>query len=335
MHKRDQSNLAGSQRQEYNKKMKTFLNWEPLQKKDLVHIIAPASASTEEKLKAGLSWLESLQFDIIYSDNLMMPDLFFSAPLEEQCEDIKNALDSEAKVIWCLRGGWGSMRLLPFLETLSPPQNPKLLIGFSDITSLHLFFAQKWNWPTLHGRTISQLGLTWADSNEELLWKKVISGELAQIEFENLTPLNSAARTMKTIESTVTGGNLRLVQSSLGTPWQIDVKDKILFLEDVSERGYSVDRMFEQMLQSGLLIDGPAAVIFGSFTNGLEKNGVDLVPQAIERFAQRVSYPVLSGLPCGHDTKQNYPLPFNTQAHLILGENNKLICQTGVGLVRG
>ncbi len=314
--------------------MKTFLNWEPLQKNDLVHIIAPASASTEEKLKTGLSWLESLQFDIVYSDNLMMPDLFFSAPLEEQCEDIKNALDSDAKVIWCLRGGWGSMRLLPFLENLVPPQKPKLLIGFSDITSLHLFLTQKWNWPTIHGRTISQLGLTWADSNEELLWKKVIRGELTEIQFENLTPLNSAALKFKTIESTLTGGNLRLVQSSLGTPWQIDVKDKILFFEDVSERGYSVDRMFEQMLQSGLLSDGPAAVIFGSFTNGLEKNGIDLVPEAIRRFALRVSYPVLSGLPCGHDTKYNYPLPFNTRAHLILGENNKLICQTGVGLIR-
>lgn len=315
--------------------MKTFKTWEPLRHNDQVHIIAPASASSEEKLKAGLSWLESQQLDIIYSKNLMMPDLFFSAPLEQQCEDIRNALESDAKVIWCLRGGWGSMRLLPFLETLNPPKNPKLLIGFSDITSLHLFFAQKWNWPTMHGRTISQLGLTWGDSKEEQHWKKMIRGDLAQIEFENLTPLNSAARTFKRIDSTVTGGNLRLVQSSLGTPWQIDVKDKILFLEDVSERGYSVDRMFEQMLQSGLLATGPAAVIFGSFTNGLEKNGIDLVPSALERFAQRVSYPVLSGLPCGHDTKYNYPLPFNTQAQLIISDNNKLICQTGVGLVRG
>ena len=123
--------------------MKTFKTWEPLRHNDQVHIIAPASASTEEKLKKGISWLESQQLDIIYSKNLMMPDLFFSAPLEQQCEDIRNALESDARVIWCLRGGWGSMRLLPFLETLNPPKNPKLLIGFSDITSLHVFFAQR------------------------------------------------------------------------------------------------------------------------------------------------------------------------------------------------
>jgi muramoyltetrapeptide carboxypeptidase len=116
----------------------------------------------------------------------------------------------------------------------------------------------------------------------------------------------------------------------LGTPWQIKAQGKILFLEDVSERGYSVDRMLEQMIQSGHLRDDPAAIIFGSFTEGLEKNGTDLVPKALERFAQRVDYPVLAGLPCGHGPYENYPLPFNTPAALLTGEENKLICKTGI-----
>jgi muramoyltetrapeptide carboxypeptidase len=255
--------------------------------------------------------------------------LFFAAPLEKQCEDLKNALESEANVLWCLRGGWGSMRLLPFLDTLTPPKKPKLLIGFSDITSLHLFFTQKWNWPTLHGRTISQLSLNWSQNEEQEVWKKVITGELKELNFNKLQPLNAAAKKTQIIKSTLTGGNLRMVQSSIGTPWQIDVKNKILFLEDVSERGYSVDRMFEQMLQMNLLKQDPAAVIFGSFTEGLEKNGEDLIPKALERFAQKVDYPVLSGLPCGHGVHQNYPLPFNTEASLRISDEIKLICKTG------
>ncbi len=314
----------------YNEVMKNFISWEPVKTNEEVRIIAPASASTKEKLENGIEWLKAQGLSVTFSSNLLSPDLFFAAPLEDQCEDIKSALESHAKILWCLRGGWGSMRLLPFLDTLTPPEKPKLLIGFSDITSIHLFLTQKWNWPTLHGRTISQLRNDWELNEEHEMWRKIIKGEIEEITFNHLLPLNSAAKMTSTLSSTVTGGNLRLIQSSLGTPWQIDVKGKILFLEDVSERGYSVDRMFEQMMQSGLLKDDPAAIIFGSFTEGLEKNGTDLVPMALERFAQRVNYPVLAGLPCGHGHNQNYPLPFNTQTELFTGKENKLICQTGM-----
>jgi muramoyltetrapeptide carboxypeptidase len=310
--------------------MKDFLSWDYLCIDEEVRIIAPASASSKEKLESGIEWLRAQGLGVTFSSKLLSPDLFFAAPLEAQCEDFRSALESDAKVLWCLRGGWGSMRLLPFLDSLTPPEKPKLLIGFSDITSLHLFLTQKWNWPTLHGRTITQLRNDWELNEEHEMWRKIIKGEIDEIAFNDLLPLNPAAKKNNSISSFVAGGNLRLIQSSLGTPWQIDVKGKILFLEDVSERGYSVDRMLEQMIQSGLLRDDPAAIIFGSFTEGLEKNGTDLVPKALERFAQRVNYPVLAGLPCGHGPHENYPLPFNTPAALLTGAENKLICKTGI-----
>jgi muramoyltetrapeptide carboxypeptidase len=305
----------------------TCMNWNYLSPHDQIEIVAPASGTRQDKLEAGLSWMRSHGLVPQYPADMIKTDLFFAAPLAQQWEQFKAAFYSEAKVIWCLRGGYGSMRLLPFLETLTPPKTPKLIIGFSDITSLHIFFNQKWNWPTLHGRTVTQLDPSWERNEEHQQLIDVLFGKIQELSFSQLLPLNQAARENRTLESRVVGGNLRLLQSSLGTPWQINPKGKILFIEDVSERGYSVDRMLEQMWQAKLLDEGLDALLIGDFSDGLEKNGENLVPAALERFASRVSYPVLRGMPCGHAPGVNSPLPFNTPSTLSLGEAPRLVCQ--------
>ena len=132
---------------------------------------------------------------------------------------------------------------------------------------------------------------------------------------------------MKTLEGTILGGNLRIIQSSLGTSWEIKPKGKIVFIEDVSERGYSVDRMLEQLHQAKILDKDIKALLVGDFTEGLEKNGQNLISSALKRFADRVDYPVVSGLPCGHAKNSNAPLPFNTHAKLILGKLCQLTCK--------
>ena len=303
-------------------------SWEPLLLNEPVDIIAPASASTDEVLNQGMEWLREIGLVPRMPEKMINTDLFFAAPLKEQWEFFKDALYSDSKVMWCLRGGYGSMRLLPLLETLTPPKKPKLLIGFSDITSLHLFFNQKWNWPTLHGRTISQLKPGQNQDEEHQLLVDLLFGIRKEIEFNDLIPINDQAKKSRLIEGTMTGGNLRLLQSSIGTPWQMSPKGKILFIEDIYERGYSVDRMLEQLLLAKIIDQDLKALVIGDFNEGLEKNGEDLVPIALERFAKKVPYPVLKGLPCGHRQGVNYPLSFNTPATLHLGESAKLVCQT-------
>jgi muramoyltetrapeptide carboxypeptidase len=303
-------------------------SWEPLLLNEPVDIIAPASASTDEVLNQGMAWLREIGLVPRMPEKMINTDLFFAAPLEEQWEFFKDALYSDSKVMWCLRGGYGSMRLLPLLETLTPPKKPKLLIGFSDITSLHLFFNQKWNWPTLHGRTISQLKPGHNQDEEHQLLVDLLFGIRKEIEFNDLIPINDQAKKSRLIEGTITGGNLRLLQSSIGTPWQMSPKGKILFIEDIYERGYSVDRMLEQLLLAKIIDQDLKALVIGDFNEGLEKNGENLVPIALERFAKKVPYPVLKGLPCGHRPGVNYPLPFNTPAKLYLGDSAKLVCQT-------
>jgi len=302
-------------------------SWETLLPNDIVNIVAPASASTEEKIEHGLRWLKNIGLIPSHPKDMIQTDLFFAAPLEQQWEHFKAALYSDAKVIWCLRGGYGSMRLIPFLEKLIPPKKPKLLIGFSDITALHIFFNQKWNWPTLHGRTISQLHPDWEKNEEHHQLIDLLYGKIDEVSYSNLTPLNDAAKKSGTIEGTITGGNLRLIQTSLGTPWEIKPKEKMLFIEDVSERGYSIDRMLEQLLQAKILNADLKALLIGDFTEGLEKNGQNLIPQALQRFADRVNYPVIMGLPCGHAKGSNAPLPFNTPAQLTLGAQAHLSCK--------
>lgn len=305
---------------------KQINQWRPLKAGDTIDIIAPASASTSERLEFGLDWLRSLGLIPRFSDNLIQTDLFFASSLDEQWRQLEKALHSDSKAIWCLRGGYGSMRLIPFLEKINPPPSTKLFIGFSDITALHIYFNQRWNWPTVHGRTISQLQPDWGeDQNQQL--EDLIFGKVDEVKFQNLIPMNKQALESKVLKAPVVGGNLRLIENSLSTPWEIQTKGKIVFIEDVSERGYAVDRMLEHLHQSGHFNQDPLAVVIGDFTQGQELDGKNLIPEALQRFADRVNYPVLKGLPCGHAKGINSPLPFNTSSTLILGHDPHLICK--------
>lgn len=304
-------------------------SWSFLKKNDIVDIIAPASNSPSHKLEDGIKWIESIGLIPHVPADIIQTDIFFAAPLSVQLEHMKHALYSDSKAIWCLRGGYGSMRLIPYLLKLKPPKKPKLFIGFSDITALHLFFAQQWKWPTIHGRTISQMHPDFAKTPDRKFLKDVIFGKQEEKTFKKLIPLNARAEKEKSITGTITGGNLRIIQSSLGTSWELKAKNKILFIEDVGERGYSVDRMLEQMIQAKIIHKDLKAIIFGDFTEALEKDGRDLTPTALKRFAAKVPYPVLKGLPAGHGHEFNYPVPFNTPCTLITGKKAELSCSYG------
>lgn len=305
--------------------------WQILKKNDIVDIVAPASNSPEHRFTDGVEWVESIGLRPRIQEGMINTDLFFAAPLEVQLKQLKEALYSDSKAIWCLRGGYGSMRLVPHLLKLKPPKRPKLFIGFSDITSLHLFFSQNWKWPVIHGRTISQMRKDLSKTPDRKLLQDIIFGRKDSHTFKKLIPMNDLALKNSEVSGSITGGNLRIIQSSLGTEWEIKAKNKILFMEDVAERGYSIDRMLEQMLQAKIIDRGLKAVVFGDFTEGKEKDGTDLSLKAMERFAARVPYPVLRGLPAGHHHETNYPVPFNTECLLRLGKFSSLHCSYGSG----
>jgi muramoyltetrapeptide carboxypeptidase len=304
-------------------------SWSFLTPGDTVHVIAPASNSPLNKLQDGLRWIEGIGLRPHVPLDIIQTDLFFAAPLSAQLLHMRAALESEAKAIWCLRGGYGSMRLIPHLMKMKKPKRPKLFIGFSDITALHLFFSQEWNWPVIHGRTVSQMSPELGKTPDRQLLKKIIFGKVQSFTFKGLSPMNPAAEKSRLIKGKITGGNLRILQSSLGTNWELSSKGKILFIEDVGERGYSIDRMLEQLVQAEIINRGVKAIVFGDFTEGHEKDGRDLTWNALQSFAERVPYPVLRGLPAGHGLESNFPVPFNTDCELETGKRGYLTCTFG------
>ncbi len=292
-------------------------HWSYLSPGDVIDVIAPASPSPRENMEAGCRWIEEHGFVPRVPENIIKGDVFFAAPLKMQLEMLKAAVYSDSKMIWSLRGGYGSMRLIPYMEKWKIPKQTKLFMGFSDVTALHLFFGQRWGWPVMHGRNVSAMTLekNTADRKEVL---KILTGQKDELEFRSLKPLNDLAKKSGKISGKVTGGNLKLLQTSIGTSWELNARGSILFLEDVGERGYALDRMLEQLWQAEIINKGLKALVLGDFIEGEEKNGKDLTGIALKRFAERAPYPVFKGMKCGHGDV-NFSLPLHTPAELSGG----------------
>lgn len=221
---------------------------------------------------------------------------------------LKEFDDPEAEVLWSLRGGYGSGRLLTELAKRDLSR-PKLFIGYSDMTYLHLFLQTR-GWQTIHGSMFWELsGPSAADENFRIL-ADLLSGRRKELVYDVLTSFNDAAKNAALpLDGLLTGGNLTCVAAAVGTPWQLVARDKILFLEDVKESGYKIDRTLTQLRLAGQL-DGAKAIIFGTFTQGDENTDYSLT-----RFAKECDIPIFKADIFGHDSK-NYPLIFNAPATL-------------------
>ncbi len=288
--------------------------WSYLTSGDVIDVVAPASPSPREGLENGIRWIEEQGFVARVPDNIIRTDVFFASPLKEQLEQLKTAIYSDSKMIWSLRGGYGSMRLIPHMMKWKKPKAPKLFMGFSDVTALHIFFGQHWGWPTIHGRNVSSMSPE-KKSKDRKDVASLLLGKKENLEYKNLKPMNELAKKAGTIKGEVSGGNLKLLQTSIKTSWELNARGKILFMEDVGERGYAVDRMLEQLWQAGISHKGPRALVLGDFSEGTEKDGRDLTAVALQRFADRAPYPVFKGMKCGHGDI-NFSLPLGTKAEL-------------------
>lgn len=287
---------------------------------DSIEIIAPASRCSDKKLTELQKLLASWQLNCIISNDIFGDDLLCANTDEVRFRSLKNALQNSAtKAVICARGGYGSMRLIPELSKMIPPAFPKLFIGMSDITALNLYLQQQWQWPILHGA----FALDKFSAESIAALKSIVFGEIEQAEWLG-KPLNILAEKNDSIEAEIIGGNLCLVQASIGTSWQINANNKILFLEEVGERAYRLDRMLEHLKQANIFKNA-AAILLGDFVGGNEPNGSSLIKPVLERFAQNCEIPVVqvSGIGHGHT---NFPLPLGTAAKLQLGKEIKLVC---------
>lgn len=291
-----------------------------LQIGDHVEVIAPASRCSSDDLRHLKNQLESWRLHCHIDDDIFGPDLLCANTDDYRLHALIRAIQNpDIKAIICARGGYGSMRLIPELSKLPAPTSPKLFVGMSDITALHLFLGQQWQWPTLHG-SLSKDKVSPECVNQ---LKSLLFATTHQIEWEGI-PLNALAQEIGLLRSSIIGGNLCLVQASVGSLWQIDATDKIIFLEDIGERGYRIDRMLEHLQQAGCFTNA-AAIVLGDFIEGNEPNGSNLIQPVLEQFAQQVKIPVVQIKGSGHGYI-NFPIPLGTQAYLQLGNNVHLTC---------
>jgi len=295
--------------------------WCTIKPGDTVDLIAPAARCADALLTDVIKLLTSWGLHCNVPPDIFGDDLLCANNDARRFEQLNAALtNTTSKAVICVRGGYGSARLIPMLEKIAAPNHNKLFVGMSDITALHIFLQQQWQWPVLHGAVA--LDKFSPESIQQL--KEVMFGEIATLKFADLIPLNAIAAKETIIASTITGGNLTLVQACLGTSWQLKPNNKIIFLEEVNERGFRVDRMLEHLKQAAIFT-GIKALLLGDFTKGEEPDGTSKVPAVIERFAKEADFPVLQISGIGHGFI-NKPLPLGTKVNISLGRKPMLEC---------
>lgn len=289
------------------------MSWNYLKEGSRVDIVAPGFKSDSEDLRKAVKILESWNLKVHIPKNLFGKHYLCAQSDEVRFAHLKEALtNSESAAIWCVRGGYGSIRLLPFLEKLSKPKNKKLLIGISDITSLHLFLNQFWKWPSLHGPLLDRIGKGLIASKYTNEMKNILFGHQKNWQL-NIKALNQKAKKHKAmISGPLVGGNLTVFQSSIGTTLHPNLQGKILFLEELGERAYRIDRILQHYKQSGIL-HGCRAIVFGDFLSCNEPDGKNIWPQVIREWSDSLSIPVYYGLKAGHGLVQR-PLMLQTEA---------------------
>ncbi len=304
------------------------MNWEPLIPGDIIDIIAPGYPVKPEVLSLVKKKIKKHGYTPRVSPYLLAPQFFHSNSDQVRLSQLKAALVAkDSKAVWCLRGGYGSNRLIPGLGKIKKMYKPKIFIGISDITSLHVFLNQKWQWPTLHGALLDRV----VESSQEEIWLNelfdILVGQKKEVLFSDLRPMNNKARRLRKKEAMIVGGNLTTLQSALGTPFEVQTKGRFLFLEDIGERGYRIDRMLVHLKQAGCLKDCEG-VLFGHFVGGdepanSEKAVLNRVEEALVRFAmENPSLPIWNGVESGHG-KFLRTLPLGTSAMMVRDNHSK------------
>ncbi|KHD88887.1 MAG: microcin immunity protein [Bdellovibrio sp. ArHS] len=304
--------------------------WKYFKENDIIDVVAPGYPSLPRDVDGSREFLLKWKLQPRIPKGLIKPHFLHANDDEQRFAFLQAAVQAkDSNVIWCLRGGYGSNRLVPMLAKLKKPKEPKLLIGLSDITSLHTFVTQEWGWKSLHAPILDRFGRKLISPKHEKEMHDILFGKQDTVEFKKLKPLNEAARKVKNLKSTITGGNLTVLQSTLGTPWQLTTRKSLLFVEDIGERGYRIDRIFEQFRQAGLFKQCHG-MILGDFVGGEEPStGKDNFKLVFKRWAQDLDIPLFQGLESGHAAVQR-PVPFNTPCVLNVEEGRgHLTIQTG------
>lgn len=289
-----------------------------LQKKDKVALVATARKIKKEELQPAIKLLESWNLIPVIGSSIGLEENQFAGSDEERVKDFQQQLDNpEIKAIWCAKGGYGTVRILDQLDFSAFKKNPKWIIGYSDVTALHSHIHH-FKISTLHAQMC--LGLdTKSELTRESL-KKVLFGEKIQYNFKT-SKLNRFGKA----EGKIIGGNLSVLYSLCGSKSAIKTVGKILFLEDLDEYLYHIDRMMQNLKRNEML-ENLAGLIIGGMSD-MNDNEIPFGKTAEEIIAETVAdynFPVAFNFPAGH-IKDNQAIILGKEIKLIVSEEESIV----------
>lgn len=283
-----------------------------LKKNDLIYLLIASSPTTNfDKLNNFVTYLESLGLRVKLGKSLYFEGSIVSGDDRSRAKDLMDAfIDADVKAIFCYKGGYGAQRILPYLDYEQIKRSPKPILGYSDVTVLLNVLSSKCDVPCFH----ANMGVSINDETDKYLFEDFIFGEFNHLKNQKLplTVINEGKAS-----GTLVGGCLSLIYALQGTPYEIDFSDKILFLEDVHEASYAIDRMLSSLELAGAFkkIKG---LLVGHFNPDTEADDIEL----IKRVVKDLDIPVIYGLEAGH-VHPNQVLPigkeveFNTKDQII------------------
>lgn len=278
---------------------------------DLIGVVSPAAAVGEEPLRRGCAELERLGFAVRVGAHALDRSRFLAGTDQIRARELMTMLqDPEVRAIVCSRAGYGSGRILPLLDFSAFPQTPKIFLGYSDVSLLLNAFVQQAGWVSFHGPVVAgEFATHFSPRSRAHLLGLLTTGHGAEHLPFPLTLRDGIA------EGRLLGGCLSVLVTTLGTPFALDTRGAILFLEDVGEKPYRIDRMLTHLKQAGKL-DGLAGIIFGEMSGCMgETNDPTLLLSVLTDVFADYDYPVGFGLPAGHNG-ENFTLPLGIPVRL-------------------
>ncbi|HCY74541.1 MAG TPA: LD-carboxypeptidase [Ignavibacteriales bacterium] len=304
---------------------------------DKLAIVAPGSYISEEELQDSIKNLNQLGFETTYSKKVLLQSGYFAGTDKDRADDLMEKFsDKSVKGIVCARGGYGCARILPLLDYEVIRSNPKVLIGYSDITALLYGIYKKSGLITFHGPVGTS---TFNDYSVNNFNKVLINPERTSLfpnstsgEDENIYGVTTITKGKG--KGRLVGGNLSIMVSLIGTEFDVDYSNKIIFIEEIGEEPYRVDRMLTQMIQAGKF-ENAAGVMMGIFRKCEVKKESDLTAKSftlMEVLKDRLGslkIPVVYGMSFGH-VKDKFTIPFGLLAELDAGKQTFTLLEKAV-----
>jgi muramoyltetrapeptide carboxypeptidase len=279
-----------------------------LRRGDCIGLVAPASTpSSSEKIEKGVRYLESLGYRVIVGKHVSEVYGYLAGTDEQRASDFNSMVaDANVKAIIAIRGGYGTPRILPLIDYRSLKRNPKIIVGYSDVTALQLAIFRKTGLVTFSG---PMSGVEMWDGidpyTEDKFWRIITSNKKVE-HLRNPDEETLAIMRAGTGSGRILGGNFALVASLIGTPYMPDLKKAILVLEDVDEAPHRIDRMLAQLSHAGIL-KNLSGLVFGKFTDCVPSDPTKpylTIDQILQEIPAKVTCPVIANFQYGHIAKK-------------------------------